>query len=419
MTYFLSRQSNVLAMLVLSTILSPASVEAFSTVSSDIDAEHPHTTFIAKQATIAADEIVLIDSKEVTILPLEDVATNRDGFLVFPIVDSIGFLNSDVAIKPKARKGSIILTDGQQLPGETLSPSDASTEDDGDSLQWSHQWFGPLSVPINRIATITFISSSATQTPQDNTTTRNATADVVTLINDDRVEGFLLGISEQVMIETEDDQIIELPIDRVATIHLINPTTLPERDVRRIWFDEGSVVDAASLRLGDDGFLRFRPTLASSSGERPVNLSKVAGVLFDPTALVPLADLLPHDVVGPVTRYMVPEPKMLDEEPAALGLHDITFRGPVVARYTLPKNAVRFSATIQPRSDALHWSGFEVVVYDDDREVFRELVSPRQSELPVDVELNGSELTIELTQGEHGPIHNSITLLQPRILRAN
>jgi hypothetical protein len=62
------------------------------------------------------------------------------------------------------------------------------------------------------------------------------------------------------------------------------------------------------------------------------------------------------------------------------------------------------------------WGDFELIVRDDDREVHRSHLNAATPTVSINVALTGSELTIELTQGEHGPILDRLVLARAMLL---
>ncbi|MGI9014689.1 MAG: hypothetical protein ACR2GY_10620, partial [Phycisphaerales bacterium] len=243
--------------------------------------------------------------------------------------------------------------------------------------------------------------------------------DTVTLRNGDRLEGFVASISHTTIAIENDGSVQNIPIASVATIALVNPRTAALPQAQRIWFDEGTILDVADAQLSDDGFLRFTPMLATGMGEQRIILSRVAGMLFDTTAMHPLAQIAVHDVEGPVSRYLVPQPEIARGVAAPLGLAAITFRGPLKARYALPSSATpqRLLAVVELPVTADAWSTLDVVIYDDEREAARVSLSPGQPVATLHALLQGSELTIEVTECPWGPIHNTVIMNGAMLVR--
>jgi hypothetical protein len=291
------------------------------------------------------------------------------------------------------------LTDGQLLPGEAIS--NARPEDD--TLAWNHVWLGRLDVPLDRIRFLRLASRPIALTPGD--------GDRLLLANGDRLDGLVISLGDPISLEVTDDtgsQIIDVPLRRVAALSMITPPRDPVG--RRVWFRDGSLLDVRSVRVGDDGFVRMDGDwFVDKSGVDSVPLDRIAAVLFHSDRMVPLASLAPSRIDGAEGRYFVPPPAVTSVN-APLGLAGIEFRGPLIARYATPKGATRFAAEARLPLGAHEWGDFDLIVHDDDRVVFR---TPLNREFPtatINVPLDGSELTIEMTPRRFGPIQDRLVL---------
>ena len=131
--------------------------------------------------------------------------------------------------------------------------------------------------------------------------------------------------------------------------------------------------------------------------------------------MVPLARLTPISVETSATRFHVPAPRQLEQQ-APLGLGRIEYRGPLVVRYALPAKCRRFSAEAHVPRSAGVWGDLELVIRDDDHEVFRSRLDATTPTAEINVPLSGSELTIELEQGEHGPIQDRLVVSRAMFL---
>jgi hypothetical protein len=307
--------------------------------------------------------------------------------------------------RPPETDGMLILADGQRLPG-TLAPTTAISDDE---LAWSHPWLAPTNVPMNLVAAVTLTPHQPVPTPER--------ADVVVLRNSDRLEGFITALADPIMIEVTTEagtQEIEVPIERVAALALVTARRPPAG--RRIWFEDATVLDVRDLRVGDDGYVRFRSSLVGgSAGRIQTRLSDVSAILLDGEAMRPLSAIPPARIEANTPRYELPQPRLLDER-AAFGLHRIEYRGPIIVRYALPAEARRFAAEASLPDAARAWGDCELVIRDDDREVFRARINRESPTATINVELTGSELTIEIEAGEHGPIQDRIVLNHPMLL---
>ena len=302
--------------------------------------------------------------------------------------------------------GTLRLTDGQRFPGEALSgarPAD-------DVLVWiQSSWLGRMEVPLNRIESVVFSQGASVPAPGD--------ADVLLLVNGDRVEGFVSALGDPISVEVLNDgpgHTIEIPLDRVAAVNMVTPRRRPSG--RRVWARDGTVVDVDRLALGDDGLVRLDGLpFVVEPGPRQVRLSAVLAVLFDPDRLVPFATLEPLSVQGPATRYVVPRPRVLGER-APLALPRVEFRGPLTVRYPLPERPAYFSGEARLPVMARPWGDCELVIRDDEREVFWARLSAQSPVATIGINVGGSVLTIEIRQGSAGPIQNHVVLHRAMLL---
>jgi len=375
------------------------------------------TVCISGHTAAADDSIVLITRDEifprVQLIAINDESvqvrdeTGADGGIrIVPVSQCVGFICRDVELQAP-RPGVVTLVDGQQYPGEPVTVNGA--EQNGQVLRWSHRWFGLMRFPLESISWIGLHSDA--EPP------RLRELDAVILANGDRLEGFLTEVGDELAVELEDDEsVVRVPINRVAAVRLVNPRSPAAPGVRRLWIKNGTIADVRSVRLSDDQVFRFDlPAAAAKQDEFQLHFSHVAGVMFDAGALVPLASIDPHDIEGPPVRYLVPAPTV-GAQAAPLGLRPITMRGPLTARYTQPENASRFVAGARLIDPTSAWADCEIVIYDDEREVFRARLNREQPDVEIVADLEGSELAIEITEGAHGPIEDRIVFERAMIL---
>ncbi len=303
-------------------------------------------------------------------------------------------------------RGFVLLTDGQRLPG---LPAVSSVAGGQDAVAWVHPWLGRVDIPLDHVASITLDPARMPLEPGG--------ADTILLTNGDRLEGFIAGIGAAVIIELDSNQlsdVVEIPLDRVAAITFISAQRAPEG--RRIWFDDTTVLDAIHLSVGDDGYVRLSSAL-SPAGAQPIQrrLTDITAILFDTDAMLSLSGIEPSLVESTSLRYVVPEPRILAGE-APLGLASIEYRGPLIVRYALPVGCRRFAAqAVLPGCDHA-WGDYELIIRDDDREVFRARLNADHPNETINVPLAGLELTIELTQGANGPIQDRLVLSRAMLL---
>ncbi len=328
------------------------------------------------------------------------------GWQTIALEDCVALLNPQAAPRPPGSGGLLTLADGQRFPGKALS---GAPKTDG-LFVWNHSRFGRMEVPLAWVRTVLLARDAAPAPPHD--------GDVLMLRNGDVVEGLITALGDPVTIELMSDdepQSIDLPMDGITLVSMVTPT-LPPRG-QRLWLRDGSVIDAAHVLLGDDGIVRLiDPRVVP--GEHRLPLSAITAVRFDPDAMTPFADLSPMRVEGPATRYEVPPPIALDKAPP-LGLARVELRGPLTARYALSARAgeLRFIAEAKRPVTASAWSDFELVLSDDQGEVFRTRLNDAHPTALIDVRLRGPVLTIQITEGDYGPIQNHVILHRAMLLR--
>jgi len=314
----------------------------------------------------------------------------------------VALMNTDVLIIPR-RQGWLQLADGQRFPGQALSAARMN-----DVLVWiQSSWLGRMEVPLENISSALF-QSSATVPPQGD-------ADVLLLANGDLVDGFITSLGDPISLELTNalPTAIDLPLGRVHAVRMVTPPQKPTGP--RLWLLDGTVVEARQVLLGDDGFYRLEGVPFTEEESYRVALNGVAAVLFDPDALVPFADLTPRRVEGPPTRYVVPAPRTLDDH-APLGLSPLEFRGPITVHYVLPAGATYFAAEAQLPALSRAWGDCDLIIRDDDRTVFTTRLNAETPTATIGVRLSGSTLTVEVTEGAAGPIHDRVVLLRCLIL---
>jgi hypothetical protein len=304
--------------------------------------------------------------------------------------------------------GVVMLADGQRMPGEPALDAPPQT----DVLAWQHPWLGRVDVPLKAIESV-LLSADAIAPPAGED-------DVVLLANGDVQAGLVTAIGDPVSVEVgagATRQTVDIPLARVVAIRMIAPR--PAGDGRRLWFNEGTVLDVQSLGVGDDGLVRMGGSAlapANPGQQRSVGIDEIAAILFDRQRLLPLALQTPSRIEGPATRYTLPRPLTVDPH-APLGLSAVELSGPITVRYVLPAGCERFIADAELPRAARAWGDCELIVRSDDQEVFHVRLNAAVPQASINVPLRGRELTIEIAAGVHGPIQDLIRLHRPLLLK--
>jgi hypothetical protein len=335
---------------------------------------------------------------------------HRDGAAGWATVardQCVALLDTEADVIPR-KQGWLRLADGQRFPGQALS---GARPEDGVLVWIQSSWLGRLEVPLERIESVTFVSGGAVPAPGD--------ADALQLANGDRLEGLVTALGDPVTVEVLDEdaggpQTFELPLDRVSAVRMVTPTQRPSG--RRVWLLDGTVVDVEEVMLGDDGFFRLEGLALVADGQaRRIEVDAVAGVQFDAQGLIPFSAIAPSRVEGPPTRYVVPAPTVLDEF-AALGLGRVAFRGPVSVQYLLPPGSAYLSAEAVLPVKARSWGDCELIIREDDQQVFTARLNAESPTAMIGVPLGGSRLTVEVTEGSGGPVQDQVVLLRALVL---
>lgn len=316
----------------------------------------------------------------------------------------LGLISAGATLRPDDDAGEVWLSDGQRLPGTSLQRSVS----DDESLLWLHQRLRQVSIPIEALHTVRFQPGAPLPTP--------GVADVLRLTNGDRVEGFITGIGDAITLDVNGQE-TSVPLDRVASMRLVAVSESRPRDVVRLWLTDGTIMDVAGIALSDDGVLRVdRPRMAPEITQQFHDLKDVAGILFNPDLLLPLASLETPSITGPPTRYITPEPMVVDPV-AALGLARVRLDGPLTVRWRLPAGTTGFAAEAVLPPEAHRWGHCELIVLDDEREVFRTTLNRTTPRAVIRVPLSGSELSIRIEEGDYGPILDRVILERAALLR--
>ena len=305
----------------------------------------------------------------------------------------------------KVDAGVLARTDGQVFPGRPVELPDRSGGPE--TLNWHHAWLGRLPVALDEINRVVFQPGAQPPPTGD--------ADTLLLSNGDRIEGFLLSLSETIELERLRDgspEIVTIPRDRVAAVRLVNP--IRPAGGTWAWFEDGTILRAGELR-SEDGRWGHLTMQGLENGEQTVSFDALQAIVFDADRLRMLTDLEPISMDGPKTRYRLPEPtiaRIANNAPQSV----MTISGPIVVRYSLPAGATRFAAEVRLPSLGRGWADVHLTIRVDDDVIVRHQIDASQPELMINEHLRGSELTIELDHGPAGPIHTELELHDPRLL---
>lgn len=340
------------------------------------------------------------------ILPIDEVlaiaigpVTSRETILSDRTADSRA--GDDVAITAPY----LDLVDGQRIPG-TLSPGD-----DGRPV-WRSAWLKDIPLDLDRISSVR-ISPGGEKVPVA------SEIDIVVLANGDRLEGLVDDVGLEVVIEMDgpdgDANVVRVPIDRVASISLVNPMERPAGAMT--WVRGGHRILSDSVRIADDGYVTLvAPKVGGDIAEIPLDF--LVATVLDASRVLPLANqkIATLDAgSSDALRPWVPEPKASPGH-HAFGAAPIRLDGPLRVIFDLPSNGGRFSTTVERPMES--GSGrMTLHVLDDGRRVRSVVIDQDDPVHRLVVDFQSDCLGIEIESGDDGPFRDSIVLHEAIIVR--
>ncbi len=359
------------------------------------------TDAILIDATLARHEVSIREVGAQGVVYIDHLGLERTA----PITDVLAIVWDEASLLTPPMTlslGVLQLTDGERINGRP-APGDAPP----DALVWDDERLGALTVPLERIASVSMPATSPMPLPSP------GADDAVVLRNGDVLQGFLVSLSGT-RVEIERERVITLPAESVHTVILANPPEAPTG--ARVWLAGGEILAASSLGESEPGRLRFHPAIAETEGGSATRFSlrSVHAVVPDAARIRSLTSL-PLD-----TRAATRRPELAGE---ALG-SEVRFPGPTSARWELPPGATRFACTVRLPESEWSWGDCTVRVLVDAGEGPRELFATRvratepQDECVIDLPgtgAHGRTLTVIVDPGEHGPIQDR-PILQHAVL---
>ncbi|MEM6755698.1 MAG: hypothetical protein AAF586_00895 [Planctomycetota bacterium] len=230
---------------------------------------------------------------------------------------------------------TVVLTDGQRYAHAQWQPSN-----EPDAIALRHPVLGQVDLPLELVAEIKPARqiNHAAAAPQQG----EAIADTVVLINGDALDGFVerLGPNGVTLLPDVGDP-ITLALDRVASVHLVNPPQPEPIDEHRLALRDGSRLHGRALRLVSGSVLGEANGRLQLDARLPGVGWRAVGVALDNVdrvdlagyRLVPLSGLeLESQAPGPVFGVAWPP------EPTEDGW---LVHAPIVMAWRLPPGARR------------------------------------------------------------------------------
>ncbi len=231
------------------------------------------------------------------------------------------------------------------------------------------------------------------------------------------LEGYIVGVGAEYRLETETGDIASAPARLVSSAWFANPSEEPVGAY--LWLTDGSVVGAESIiDLNGD-----RVQVRLTSGENAVvPTAQVLAALFDADRVVALSSL-DADVDVPASRRWSSPPAMLPASTSHSSpfffARDIDIPGPMTLSWTLPADAERFGTTIAMPAHAFPWGDCEIEVRSGGVSVHRARLNQESPRTQINVELVSRDLEIEISEGAHGAVYDTVTLIAPIVLRGS
>ncbi len=304
---------------------------------------------------------------------------------------------------------TLALTDGQRLPGRL---ADAPAADG--RLRWEHTLFGTLDLDLERVRAVAFASPWTDRPPPID--------DTITLVNGDRVQGFIERIGPEIVLESGGSRPV-IAAARAATIELANPPAPLEGSA--VWLADGSVLALSAITVSITGRAELASADVSGSAGpvASISASQIAAIAFDAGSLVPLASITPAGTHAGEARV----PPSVERIPdAPLGAGDVIFPGPIDAQWPLPRGSSRLATTVELPPASWVWGDCEVVVSVfapglPERELTRVRVNGERPAARLDAHLPSSTradrtLRITIEPGEFGPIQDRPVLRRAVLL---
>jgi len=293
------------------------------------------------------------------------------------------------------------LVDGQVFSGSLRLTADPPT--------WTHSRLGSIKIDLERTASIRLVDGVDLPAVSNH--------DVIMLRNGDRVEGFVLELSDPLKIEQETEgkvRTVSIPLQRVAAIALVNQ--MRGATGTRIWTSDGSVVQAESVLIGLDGYVKLIKPREKPTREVEFRREHLRGVVFDASRLIPLASLAATlDTEASKNLRPWAAPPVVEKGFWPLDAAAITISGPARVRWELPKAGCVVAATAELPIDSIH-GDYELVLRDGGREVQRFTMNQEAPLVRLRVELESKMLELELTTGQRGPVHDDLVLHEGVVL---
>lgn len=293
--------------------------------------------------------------------------------------------------------------DGQRIPGTTF-------RDDDGRILWRSAWLPDLVLDPETLSAVRLVEGAEIVEAVD--------ADVVLLANGDRIEGFVESIGDSVVLEMvggdRDGESIEVPLDRVASISIVNPPTEPSGVM--VWSRGGHRLLGESLEIGDDGYLRLRrPALGGDVAEIPSE--DLLGASFAADRVRPWSSLEWIQEAGPAT-FLRPWIPPIERESGhhPIDAKPMRIHGSMKASAVPPWPTAAFRVVVERAPDAGPGSCV-FVVRDGERELSRHPIDRENPVVVATGEVRNGPIVFEVEPGDDGPFEDELVLREAFLVR--
>lgn len=355
-------------------------------------------------------------SRVVDLLALDGgtIRFEEDGLVrTLATADVLGVVQSDtVPYAPFGSSGgdpryaSVELVTGERYPGTLEAGSE-------DSITISHDLFGRLALPIDRVSLVRFGDFEG-PVPTDPTG-----EDIVLLANGDSAKGFVLALDEALTIELTGTPRV-LSLDSLAAVRLANPAESPVGTV--VWLDDGSIARVDEIGTGSGARVTLRSTRTAADETAAVRTFDIGAVLFDASRVRPLAGM-PASVSLPTDRRWsaMPEITSVHADPLMF-TPDLLVPGPMTIVWDIPRESQRVSMTVELPEPMRTWGdcvvslAFETPTGDVEGPSARVHHDRPIVTLGSDLPPSTRRVVFTLDEGKRGPAQDRVLLRRPMLL---
>ncbi len=305
----------------------------------------------------------------------------------------------------------LMLRNGERFPGRP---------DRGEgSLRWIHPWLGAIEIDLESMQALDLAGRGAS-TAEASAADRSD-GDRVRLQNGDLLEGLVLELTTDCVVEGPDGNERVVPLELVDRIDLL-ATAAPPGRIRVRAFD-GTVLDATSVSLAEgseSAMLSIRRAGTRGDGavasETTLLLRELESIALAPDRSVGLAAIEPRSGAMPDSqRPWIPPPAIDRDRLPDLGIADVEISGPARIAWRVPKGAVL--STVASLPDSMRRFGdFTMTLRDGDRVLLQHHFDQDSPRIPIAVVIATGELVLELEQGRHGAVQDRLHLASPLLI---